>query len=569
WCNDINNNLGINVEITNNNFNNCTSGAVTLRGPKKYFNVNLNHFTDNYNDVLLYNSTWPGYNASEVCDFEMVNTNSLGYTTINSSNDFIAHTSSSPSIYVYDFNPGELPTPCKFVGLNLKGRVEAYGDPARCIIRENKIVSTGIPNKPVTISNGADASNTSPVINSASLAGGNLNINYTISGITTTGQGNYYVDFYKSNTNGDFVDYLGHSAVIGYAAINATHNITLPAAGATSATRIAATVTSVPNLIAGINHGTSEPGYFLGVAVPNYPYNTPCNAIGLTCQDNTISYSAPGNFTLSEIWYSFNSYQPGPACTPQIDFSSTGKLVLVEVWTGNCDAIPNPPSQLIYSSGTLIGLNYSLLAANLPPGSTLYIKVVFSPVGGNGNLQYTISANAANDYPCISCSDTVPCEDCMGSFIPEVNKDYIISAWVREESAPASQTEMLNPFITLEFPSAGAGITTINASGTVIDGWQKIYYRFTVPNAGHDIRIMLKCATGDCLFDDVRVFPAAGMMKSYVYDPVTLRFVAELDEQNYASFYEYDEEGKLTTVKKETERGVMTIKESRNKIRKN
>lgn len=53
-------------------------------------------------------------------------------------------------------------------------------------------------------------------------------------------------------------------------------------------------------------------------------------------------------------------------------------------------------------------------------------------------------------------------------------------------------------------------------------------------------------------------------MKSYVYDPVNMRLVAELDERNYAIMYEYDEEGKLVRVKKETAKGIMTIKESRN-----
>jgi hypothetical protein len=52
-------------------------------------------------------------------------------------------------------------------------------------------------------------------------------------------------------------------------------------------------------------------------------------------------------------------------------------------------------------------------------------------------------------------------------------------------------------------------------------------------------------------------------MKCYVYDPHDLRFVAELDERHYATFYEYDLEGKLVRVKKETERGIMTIQESR------
>jgi len=55
-------------------------------------------------------------------------------------------------------------------------------------------------------------------------------------------------------------------------------------------------------------------------------------------------------------------------------------------------------------------------------------------------------------------------------------------------------------------------------------------------------------------------------MKSYVYDPISKKLVAELDERNYATFYEYDEEGKLIRVKKETEKGIKTIQENRNSI---
>jgi hypothetical protein len=58
-------------------------------------------------------------------------------------------------------------------------------------------------------------------------------------------------------------------------------------------------------------------------------------------------------------------------------------------------------------------------------------------------------------------------------------------------------------------------------------------------------------------------------MMSYVYDPISLRLMAELDERNYATLYEYDEEGKLIRIKKETEKGIMTIQENRDNIRKN
>jgi hypothetical protein len=64
-------------------------------------------------------------------------------------------------------------------------------------------------------------------------------------------------------------------------------------------------------------------------------------------------------------------------------------------------------------------------------------------------------------------------------------------------------------------------------------------------------------------FDDIRIVPFNANMKSFVYNPINLRLMAELDENNYATFYEYDDEGTLIRLKKETERGIKTIKETR------
>ncbi len=57
-------------------------------------------------------------------------------------------------------------------------------------------------------------------------------------------------------------------------------------------------------------------------------------------------------------------------------------------------------------------------------------------------------------------------------------------------------------------------------------------------------------------------------MKSFVYDPATLKLSAELDENNYATFYEYDQEGQLVRVKKETIQGIKTIQETRSSKQK-
>ena len=73
----------------------------------------------------------------------------------------------------------------------------------------------------------------------------------------------------------------------------------------------------------------------------------------------------------------------------------------------------------------------------------------------------------------------------------------------------------------------------------------------------------------DVYFDDIRIFPFDASMKTYVYDPINMRLAAELDERHYATFYEYNEEGQLVRIKKETEKGIMTIQETKsNSVKK-
>jgi hypothetical protein len=171
-----------------------------------------------------------------------------------------------------------------------------------------------------------------------------------------------------------------------------------------------------------------------------------------------------------------------------------------------------------------------------------------------------------------------PCSNCIGSFAPEPG-DYIISAWVKKEASAPTDLTYGTPQLIVSYPgSTGATpstytFTTATTPSQIIDGWQRIEGQFKIPSSPAvvpNLQIDLACATGagNCLFDDIRIFPLNGSMKSYVYDPITLRLVAELDERNYATFYEYDEEGKLVRVKKETEKGIMTIKENKNNTTK-
>jgi len=163
------------------------------------------------------------------------------------------------------------------------------------------------------------------------------------------------------------------------------------------------------------------------------------------------------------------------------------------------------------------------------------------------------------------CEDRPNCLDCISSFSPDPGK-YIVSAWVKGEAANKN-TSYENPKIIVSYTGISNDSIFI-PKGIIIDDWQKVEGEFVIPPNATDIKIELNCKSGSCYFDDIRFSPVNGSMKSYVYDPVSLRLVAELDERNYATFYEYDEEGKLIRVKKETEKGIMTIQENRNNIKK-
>jgi hypothetical protein len=131
----------------------------------------------------------------------------------------------------------------------------------------------------------------------------------------------------------------------------------------------------------------------------------------------------------------------------------------------------------------------------------------------------------------------------------------LFSAWVR-------QGNTLGGSLQLEFP--GVSTTTILPAGPVIEGWQKVEGEFTVPASASAMTIkFINSSSQSIYFDDIRIHPYNASMKSYVYDPVNLRLVAELDANNYASFYEYDEEGTLIRTKAETKEGIKTITETR------
>ncbi len=142
----------------------------------------------------------------------------------------------------------------------------------------------------------------------------------------------------------------------------------------------------------------------------------------------------------------------------------------------------------------------------------------------------------------------------------KIGKKYIVSAWTQtdENQGPL-------PIEVLDANNISLATGQVNGDFKQVDNWTKVEVSFIATTN----TIKLNIGSGIVsLYDDLRISPYEGGMKTYVYNPATLWLVAELDNLNYATFYNYDEEGQLVQVKKETDKGIVTVQQTRNNTKK-
>lgn len=195
----------------------------------------------------------------------------------------------------------------------------------------------------------------------------------------------------------------------------------------------------------------------------------------------------------------------------------------------------------------------------------------FDSLGAFENKAFFSDNLKISGFVCGLPTDKNYCTDCL-SFQPIPNKEYMLSAWVKEETAIQLKTYE-NAVINVVFFSNvdtndirfRIGSESFSAKGDIIDGWQRITSKFLIPEETKTIGIELENKSDGIpvYFDDIRIHPLDGSVKTFVYDAETFKLMSELDENNYSTFYEYDNEGGLVRVKKETSKGVKTIQETR------
>jgi hypothetical protein len=205
---------------------------------------------------------------------------------------------------------------------------------------------------------------------------------------------------------------------------------------------------------------------------------------------------------------------------------------------------------------------YSL---KLTPSTQVSIAATIQANQQENPQQFLFTLNGSNSLKNITAINSV-----LPDFSPIANKAVLVSGWVKEAGDCKCNQYTGNEIVVGLTNTSNQNTTyTFKPKGVIVEGWQRYEDTLYIPANAKSISLTLR-ATGSSAvyFDDIRFHPFNANMKSFVYHPVNLRLMAEMDENNYATFYEYDDDGTLIRVKKETERGIKTIKETRSALLK-
>lgn len=140
-----------------------------------------------------------------------------------------------------------------------------------------------------------------------------------------------------------------------------------------------------------------------------------------------------------------------------------------------------------------------------------------------------------------------------------VNEGLMVKVWVR--------TEQDNAYVTPTTLSAQLGVATPQAMQMIARTGEWTLFQTLLPATPSvdpvSCRIFCGMAPGTIAdIDDVALHPGGASFSAQVYDPLSLRLVASLDDRHFGLFYQYDAKGQLTAKRVETERGLMTVSDN-------
>lgn len=293
------------------------------------------------------------------------------------------------------------------------------------------------------------------------------------------------------------------------------------------------------------------------------------------CSDMSVRWKGSIQVPVSGE-YSFSGGWANDFCQIKIKVGATTYTVADGVNTGDDYEEAKTPITLV--AGVLYEITVELRQLGgwgeihlvwKQPGDTYFSPIPLKNLYPEGQESLADGTTVTQTVYCEK-PDTIQAIDhhLIDSFALVPLKKMVASVWMKKGGEDCKCTGYDNAFIIKDHENNV--LASFTAKERIIEGWQLFEAIFTVPETAEKIVLNLSApADADVYIDDLRLHPYNANMKSFVYDPVTLRLAAQLDENNFAALYEYDDDGGLIRTKKETKRGIKTISETRSAVQKN
>ncbi len=218
-------------------------------------------------------------------------------------------------------------------------------------------------------------------------------------------------------------------------------------------------------------------------------------------------------------------------------------------FSGFEDAAPGPGNTVMYGGEITNGQTAQTASVHL-----------------QNNVPYTILPHSGNFLAGLAPNSAGPALDTKNF---ETGRTYVAKVWVHKLSPPTAALSLqLNGTTTGAYTDTKTVMRNNPANVTVGD-WVLMSVELEVPanfNTGTTHNLLLSLSnngsTGKAYFDDLAFHPKDAVMTGNVYNEKTGALVAQLDNDNFATFYTYDNAMRLTSASKEYSGGIRKVTES-------
>ena len=218
-------------------------------------------------------------------------------------------------------------------------------------------------------------------------------------------------------------------------------------------------------------------------------------------------------------------------------------------FSGFEDALPGPGNTVVYGGEITNGQTAQTASVHL-----------------QNSIPYTILPHSGNFLAGLAPNSAGPALDTKNF---EVGRTYVAKVWVHKLSPPTAALSLqLNGTTTGAYTDTKTVMRNNPANVTVGD-WVLMSVELEVPanfNTGATHNMLLSLSNngsaGKAYFDDLAFHPKDAMMTGHVYNEKTGALVAQLDNDNFATFYTYDQAMRLTSASKEYSGGIRKVTES-------